>query len=259
MKSLRVATWAAIAGLLLAAGPGLAQVSADGMGKVLPVELYTCKYKEGQGAANLFSVIDGWNKFEDANKTDTYAAWVLTPFFYGTEQDFDVIWLGAYKDGNAMGKGLQNWVSKGGEQQAAFDKVIDCDAHVAYASAMYKAPAAGTTPASGFITIMDCKLNEGHEYEEIKAAELKWAQHLTKSGSKAGYYHWMPLFGGGDAEFDYKVASAYASFEEIGADFEAVANGGGRELSEATFGDIDECDDARVYVSKSVRAAKVRD
>jgi hypothetical protein len=259
MKSLRVALWPAMAGLLLAAAPGFAQVNAGGMGKVLPVELYTCKYKDGQTAANLHSVIDGWNRFEDANKTDTYAAWLLTPFFFGTEQDFDVIWLGAYKDGNAMGKGLQNWLTKGGEQQAAFDKVIDCDAHSAYASAMYKAPAAGTTPASGFITIMDCKLNEGHKYPDIKAAELKWAEHLKKSGSKAGYYHWMPYFGGGDADFDYKVAFAYSSFEEIGADFEGFANGGGRELSTEIFGDIDECDDARVYMSTSVREAKIRD
>jgi hypothetical protein len=259
MKSVSVALWPATAVLLLAAGPGFGQVNADGMGKVLPVELYTCKYKEGQTKANLMSVIDGWNRFQDAQKTDSYAAWLLTPYFYGTEQDFDVIWLGAYKDGNAMGKGLQNWLTKGGEQQAAFAKVIDCDAHSAYASAMYKAPAAGSTPASGFITIMDCKLNEEHKYPDIKAAELKWAEHLRKSGSKAGYYHWMPYFGGGDADFDYKVAFAYSSFEEIGADFEGFANGGGRELSMEIFGDIDECDDARVYISTSVREAKIRD
>ncbi len=259
MKILTVASCPAIAGLLLAAGPGFAQVSADGMGKVVPVEVYACKYREGQGAAELDSVIASWTKFEDDNKTDTYAAYLLTPYFYGKKQDFDIIWLGAYKDGNAMGADVQNWISKGGELQAAFDKVIECDEHSAYASSMYKAPAAGSTPGSGFVTIMDCKLNEGHEYADIKAAELKWAEHLGKSKSKAGYYHWMPLFGGGDAEFDYKVVNAYASFTEIGADFEQNANGGGRELSREIFGDIDECDDARVYVSKSIREAKIRD
>ena len=259
MNKLSVASCPAIAGLLLAAGPGLAQVSADGMGKVLPVEIYTCKYKEGQGSAELDSVIASWNQFEDDSKTATYAGYLLTPFFYGPEQDFDIIWLGAFKDGNAMGANLQNWISKGGEVQAAFDKVIDCDAHSGYASAMYKAPAAGSTPGSGFVTMMDCKLNEGHEYADIKAAELKWAEHLGKSKSKAGYYHWMPVFGGGDAEFDYKVVNAYASFTDIGADFEQNANGGGRELSREIFGDIDECDDARVYVSKSIREAKIRD
>ncbi|MEX2124888.1 MAG: hypothetical protein WD795_13415 [Woeseia sp.] len=47
----------AVAGLLLAAGSGHAQVSAEGMGKVLPVELYICTYNDGQGPADLDKVI----------------------------------------------------------------------------------------------------------------------------------------------------------------------------------------------------------
>lgn len=259
MQKLKIVTCLTVAGVLLAAGPGFAQVSADGMGKVLPVELYTCKYKEGQTAADLDPVVERWNEFQDDNDTDTYSAWLLTPFFYGPEQDFDVIWLGAFRDGNAMGEGLQSWITDGQELSGAFEEVIDCDAHLGFASAMYKAPPDNNPPESALITMMDCKLNEGHEYAEIKAAELKWAKHLTESGSEAGYYHWMPMFGGGDAEFDYKVVFAYPSFEDIGADFENFANGGGRDVSREIFGEIDECDDARVYVAESVRSAKIRD
>jgi len=248
-----------VACLLLAAGSGLAQVSNEGMGKVLPVELYICKFNEGQGMAELNDVIARWSKYADDSGMKDYAAWTLTPFFYGPEQDFDIIWLGAYKDGNVMGKELDNWLSTGGELQAAFDKVVDCNAHVAYSSAMYKAPADNATPTSGYLSVMDCKLNEGQRYEAIQSAEVKWADHLTRSGSKAGYWHWMPMYGGGDAEFDYKVVLGHPSFADIGADFERFANGGGRELSTATFGDIDECDDARVYVLNTVRAAQIRE
>jgi len=42
MNRLQVVTCSAFAGLLLATASGVAQVSSDGMGKVLPVELYTC-------------------------------------------------------------------------------------------------------------------------------------------------------------------------------------------------------------------------
>jgi hypothetical protein len=259
MNRLQVVTCSAFAGLLLATASGVAQVSSDGMGKVLPVELYTCKYNESQGRSDLDNVIARWSKFSDDHKVDDYAAWILTPFFYGPEQDFDVIWMGAYKDGNAMGAGLDNWIANGGELQAAFDKVVDCDAHVAYASAMYKAPADNATPESGYITMMDCKLNEGQRYEAIQAAEVKWADHLTRSGSKAGYWHWMPMYGGGDAEFDYKVVFAYPSFKDIGTDFEQFANGGGRDVSTETFGDIDECDDARVYIIDNIRSAQLRE
>lgn len=259
MNGLKIVTWSAVAGLLLTAAPGFAQVSAEGMGKVIPVELYACKFMEGKVNADLAEVIERWNTFADDSDMDDYAAWLLTPFFYTTEQDFDIIWLGAFKDGNAMGAGLQNWISNGGELSAAFAEVVDCGAHVAYASAMYKAPSGGNVPESGFITMMDCKLNKGQRYADIKAAELKWVDHLTKTGSKAAYYHWMPYFGGGDAEFDYKVVFAYPDFDEVGSDFEKFVNGGGRDLSMEIFGDIDECDDARVYVTKNIRSAKIRD
>ncbi len=259
MKSLKIVMFSAAAGLLLASAPGFAQVSADGMGKVVPVELYACKYQEGKNDADLAEVIERWNKFSDDSDMDDYAAWLLTPFFFTTEQDFDVIWLGAFRDGNAMGAGLQNWLSNGQELAAAFEEVVHCAAHVAYSSAMYKAPPAGNVPSSGFITMMDCKLNEGHRYADVKAAELKWADYLAKSGSKAAYYHWMPMFGGGDADFDYKVVFAYPDFKEIGSDVEKFANEGGRDTSREIFGDIDECDDARVYATRNIRSGKIRD
>ena len=259
MNSLKIVTYAAIAGLLLAAAPGLAQVNADGMGKVVPVELYACKFNEGKGGADLAAVIERWNQFADDSNMDNYAAWLLTPFFFTAEQDFDILWLGAFSDGNAMGSGLQNWISNGGELNAAFQEVLDCSAHVAYSSAMYKAPPEGNVPASGFITMMNCKLNEGHEYSDVKAAELKWVDHLTKTGSKSAYYHWMPMFGGGDADFDYKVVFAYPDFVEVGSDVENFANEGGREASREIFGDIDECDDARVYLTTNIRSGKIRD
>lgn len=258
MKLQKILVCPVLAGLLLGAGPGMAQVSADGLGKIVPVELFACSYREGKGAADFDNVVTRWNAYMDRNKTDSYAAWVLAPFFFGPEQDFDLLWLGAWRDGNAMGTGLADWIANGGELNAAFGEVVDCDAHVAYSSAMYRAPADKNVPSSGLITMMDCSLNEGHKYEEIQAAELKWVAHLNKTGSKAAYYHWRPMFGGGDAEFDYKVVFAYPDFKELGADVERIANGGGRTISMEIFGDIDECDDARVYLAKSVRAAKIR-
>lgn len=259
MNRFKIVASSAIAALLLVAAPGFGQVSADGMGKIVPVELYACKFVDGKDTDDLDKVIKRWNDYSDDSDLDDYAAWLLTPFFHTPEQDFDIIWLGAYKDGNAMGSGLQDWVTNGRELMAAFAEVVDCPAHVAYSSAMYKAPQSGNVPESGVITMMDCELNEGHRYSDVKAAELKWMDYLGDAGSKAAYYHWMPMFGGGDAEFDYKVVLAYPDFEALGANFEMFANDGGRDVSMDIFGNIDECDDARVYVTKSIRSAKIRD
>jgi hypothetical protein len=258
MKIIRCAAGAAAAIALLFSMPALAQVSKDGMGKVVPVEIFACKYNAGKGPADLDKVVARWNKFMDDNGVDNYAAWTLTPYYFGSEQDFDVLWLGASADGNAMGSGTQLWTSKGGDIQKAYNEVVKCNGHSGMSSAMYKAPAGGNTPASGVITMMDCKLNEGHRYADIQAAEVKWAAHLTSVGSKAAYYHWFPVFGGGDAEFDYKVVFSFPDFLALGADWERNANGGGREMSRDIFDDIDDCDDARVYIAQNRRAGKIR-
>ena len=252
-----VASLAAVVSMSFA-GLALAQVSKDGMGKVLPVELYACSYNDGQDAGDLGKVIDRWTKFMDDNNINNYAAWTLSPYFYGPDQDFDVIWMGAYSDGNAMGAGTDMWLADGGEIGEAFSEVMDCNGHIMLSSSMYKAPASEETPTSGIITMMDCELNEGKRYSDIKSAEIKWAEYLTGNGSTAGYWHWSPTFGGGDSEFDYKVVFSYTDFAALGADYEHGANGGGREASQGIFDDIDDCDDARVYIATSVRNAQLR-
>ncbi len=243
---------------LSATSVSVAQVSADGMGKVLPVELFACSYNDGKDAGDLQRVISRWNDYMDENNVDSYAAWTLTPYFYGAEQDFDMVWMGAHKDGRSMGEGTHNWLTGGGQLAAAFIDVLDCEAHIGLASAMYKAPAGGT-PESSIITMMDCEINEDSRYSDVRAAELEWAEYQTEQGSEAGTWHWFPTFGGGDQDYDYKVVTAYPSFVELGVDWEQVANGGGRAALMDIFDDVDDCDDARVYVATSVRAAQLRD
>ena len=243
----------------IAMGSAMAQVSEEGMGKVLPVELFACSYKDRQDEGDLNRVISRWNSYMDERNNDDYAAWTLAPYHYGPNQEFDIIWMGAYTDGNAMGAGVDQWFAEGGDINDAFEEVLTCDAHVGLASAMYKSPPDNETPGSSIITMMDCELNEGNRYSDIKTAELAWAKHMTSAGSTAGTFHWFPVYGGGDAEFDYKVINAYANYTELGADWERFSNGGGREASTEIFGDIDECDDARVYVATSRRAAQLRE
>ena len=86
----------------LSAPAANAQVTEDGMGKVIPVELYACTFNDGQDMEDLEEVIEDWTEYMDGQDIDDYAAWTLMPFFYGVEQEFDFIWMGAFADGNAM-------------------------------------------------------------------------------------------------------------------------------------------------------------
>jgi hypothetical protein len=243
---------------LSATSVSVAQVSEDGMGKVLPVELFACNFNDGKDMGDLERVNRRWNEWMDENNADYYAAWLLTPYFYGAEQDFDVVWMGAHTNGKVMGEDTHKWITEGGPVSDAFNDVISCSAHVGLSSAMYKAPSGQVTPASSIISMMDCEMNEGSRYSDVRSAEMKWAKYMTEQGSAAGTWHWFPVYGGGGQEYDYKVVTAYPSFVELGVDWEQFANGGGRAASMDIFDDVDECDDARVYVAKSVREAQLR-
>ena len=258
MKTLRSGAALVAALSLFAACQAVAQVTEDGMGKMVHVELYACNFNEGMGRADLDRTVDMWNEWNDERDANDYAAWTLTPYYYGQEQDFDFIWMGAFSDGNSMGRGLDQWLAEGTEIAMEFDKVADCIGHVGLSSAMFKAPPESRTPQSAVITMMNCEMEEGTEYDDVIKAELAWAKVMTDAGSTAGTWHWFPTFGGGDQDFDYKVVSAHENFSEFGKDWEFYANGGGRDKSMSTFKDLDECDDARVYIAQSRRAAQVR-
>jgi hypothetical protein len=258
MKKLTgIAALIAATGML--ASPGTtAQVSKDGMGKMVPVELYVCEFVEGKGEADLEPVIAQWSEFMDGQKIRDYAAWLLYPYYHGIDQSFDFVWMGAYKDGKAMGRGGHAWVTEGGPVAAAFDEVVHCPVHVGLTSAMYQSPPGNETPGSAILTMSDCTMNEGTRYSDVRAAELKWAAYLQEKGSESGTYHWFPDFGGGDQDFDYKIVNAYEDMQALGESWEMLANGGGRQQSNEIFDDIDECDDARVYVARSIRSAQLR-
>ncbi|MDH4256869.1 MAG: hypothetical protein OEX13_20415, partial [Gammaproteobacteria bacterium] len=180
MKRIFVAA-AALGTVVLAGGPSYAQVTEDSMGKVVPVHLYICNFVGRKGPSDLNKVIANWNLYMDERNSTNYAAWTLAPYHYGGDNTFDVAWLGVYTDGNALGAATDQWLAEGAELRDDFAEVLDCVAHLGMASAMYKRPADTGTPATGIITIMDCKLNEGHRYEDIQAAEVQWAEHMTRS------------------------------------------------------------------------------
>jgi len=60
------------------AGTAAASNHDAGM-KVVPVELYAWKYREGQGPGDLEEVITMWSSWADKQGMENYAAWTLTP------------------------------------------------------------------------------------------------------------------------------------------------------------------------------------
>jgi hypothetical protein len=259
MRKLLKSGGAAALSLLVGMSAADAQVTSEGMGKIVPVHLYACNFNDGQNMSDMNNVIERWNEFMDEQGVDSYAAWTLVPYHYGGDQMADVLWLGAYRDGNAMGEGTDMWLTAGGDLAADFAEVATCQAHLGFSSAMYKAPPSGNTPDSGILEMSNCKMKDGVRYSDVRSAEIEWAEYMNENDSRAATYHWFPTHGGGDQDFNYKIVSAYENYTQYGKDWEHGANGGGRAVSVGLFGDLDDCDDARVYVATSIRAAGIRE
>lgn len=143
MRKILISVFSGFLALLTGSGVALGQ-DQELVSKVVPVEVWTCNYKEGHGPTDIDAATDAWNGYMDENNVDSYAAWTLTKSYYGPDQEFDVIWLGAWTDGNAMGTASDMMAETGGEYLAKFFVALDCATHSNLASLNYKLPGDGT-------------------------------------------------------------------------------------------------------------------
>lgn len=240
---------------LLGSAPVFAQ---DDAMLIIPLELFTCNYNDQKGPADLDKVVAKWNAWADKNGVEDYAAWTLTPFYFGSEQEFDVIWLGAGKDAVALGKAQDSYLAETEGLHAAFDEVLSCDAHSNFASVNHKLPPKSETPSNGVLTFSDCKIKEGGTFEALGAAMEEWTKHLSDAGSTAGIWHWYPAFGGGGEEFSFKWLESYKNFAELGGDYERYGNGRGYETKGRLFDDLIDCDSTRAYITQNRRFVQLR-
>ncbi len=243
--------------LIFFAGSGSVSAQDDGM-LVIPVELFTCTYNNRQDPDDLDNVIDKWNAWADRNEIDDYAAWTLTPYYFGPDQEFDVIWMGAGKTAVALGKSQDAYLANNDGLDDDFEEVISCDSHSNFASVNYKAPPEGATPASSVLTFSDCKYKEGATFSAVSAAMAQWSQHLSDEGSVTGIWHWYPVYGGGGEEFDFKWLQAHANLADLGADYDRYGTGGGFRTRGTLLNHLIDCDSSRAYLAQSRRFVQLR-
>ena len=212
-----------------------------------PVETYTCMYNEGMGPDDLDDAVDKWNKWMDKEGQTNYFASTLVPIYFGSET-FDFGWLGFYPTGAEMGAGSDHWLAKGGEHAANFAAVADCDTHTGFASTEVKAPADNGEEDDGqfILTFTDCKITAEDESTDILGAIGQWTAYATESGYKNGAWVMFPVYGGGGAEYDFKMVQGHDDLSSLGQDWDRYAKGDYIKAGEFNPGLYD-CDDARVY------------
>ncbi|RLQ21790.1 hypothetical protein DWB85_10915 [Seongchinamella sediminis] len=218
------------------------------------IDAYLCNYRDGKDAEDLMQVTQKWNKWMDRHGAAPYSAWILHPVLSSTNMPIDVVWLGAWQNGNDMGKGMQAWSEKGGELGEEFEEVIDCAEHSLAASVNIRPPSEGWPGETGVVAFTNCALGDGKSVMDAMKVHRAWAEHLASTGSKAGMWAFFPAAGQADIEWSHKIVVGHPDYLSYGADWERFANGQGwRKAMELTAGGEVSCDSPRVYHSVTVR------
>ena len=241
--------------LLLLTGIGLADEhagEADEANVATPVEMFSCKYNEGKGPADLNVATKNWNAWADSRGIDDYSAWTLTPYYSGPEQDFDVLWLGSSKNAKTLGRVQDAWLATGTKEAAGFAEAISCDSHGAYAVLQMKEPPTRDNPSNIFISFSDCNTVDGTTFDDMYMPLIEWGKYKGENGSTAGMWIFFPSFGGGGEDFDFKLVTAHQNLEDMGADWDQFSESGWQKANELFAGKL-QCDSSRGYMATSRR------
>jgi hypothetical protein len=238
---------AVVCGLIVASVSGnlLAQDEKDEGPEIFPVELYACSFHDGKGPADLQHWADMWNEWVDGQDATSYSAWTLMPFYYGENQDFDFLWLGAAPDAVSLGRAQDAWVSRSGDLPAEFARFASCGAHGNFAAMNIKQPPEDQAK-SVVLSFSDCTVEDGKTWDDVGPVLAAWSDYRAANGSKSGMWVLWPAYGGGSVDFDFKFITSHRSYESLGVDYDQYTSGGYAKADELFNGVID-CDVSRSY------------
>lgn len=254
-KFVMALTWT---GLLLSAGTGIAdehEGEAEESNVATPMEIFTCKYNEGQDRADLDAAIGKWNKWADEEDLTDYSAWILVPYYSGPEQDFDVIWLGGSEKAKSMGRAQDTWLATGGAEQRAFDEAITCDSHGAFSVLRMKQPPERDNPSNLVVSFSDCNMAEDVSFDDLYMPLRQWGKYKGENGSTAGMWVFFSAFGGGGEQYDFKWVTAHQDLEALGEDWDQYNESGWEKANELFAGKLS-CDSSRAYLANNIRRAE---
>jgi len=247
MKRLLLAASTAACTLLMGTSVTFAQ---DGPPQFRPIEMWTCSYAGRNDRDDLDSVYEG---IVESAGDEAYAAWHLDPYFAGSRaNDFDFFYLGAWEDGTTMGRDLTNYLANATDVGEAWDEALDCVAHMFASNRIQANPATDDGTGNFILTVSDCNVAHDSNPAQAIGALQRFNAYRVANGSTVGTFAWFPVYGDGEAEFDFKLAQAYADFQALGDAFQWSVDNQAYNVSDAMTQGVVDCDEARVYTGTTI-------
>lgn len=242
-----------IAGLVLLPLSGLNVASAqdDGPPQFRPVELWACSYRDGKDQGDMDDVYDD---LREAATDAPYAAYQLYPYFAGSlAAQFDFIYLGVWEDGASMGPDMDHYLTNAGDVGTAWEETVECNATL-FASNRIQAPPDTNPDGSGnfVLTVSDCNVEHGRTSAQAIGAISRFNDYRVANGMTIPTIAWFPVFGGGDAEFDFKLLNVYPNATAVGNWFQWAVDTASYQVSADMMEGLVSCDESRMYLGSTI-------
>lgn len=215
-----------------------------------PVEMWACTLKDGKDQGDVQNVYEG---IVESSGDAAYAAWHLNPYFVGNlRENFEFLYLGAWADGSSMGGGLKNEMENASDVGEEWDETLDC-ASLMFASNRIQANAdVGEGDGNFVLAVSDCDVAEGRTSAQAIGAISRFNDYRVANGLTVGTIAWFPVYGGGDADYTFKLVSVFGDGQALGDAFQwTVDNAAYRVEGDMTDGLVS-CDEARVYSGTTI-------
>lgn len=249
------------AGLLLFFGLGSAsaQDEENNEPRVRPIEAMACTFNEGKGWDDLKKANAAWNAWMDERGAKDYGGFVMSPAYHSDLKALDFVWVGVWRDGNAMGADSDAWITEGRDIGKLYEDVSSCSAASTYISRPLKLPkddGNDETDNRFVVTFRNCSFEQEGEgvWDDFMAAHKEWNAYADENDIPGSAYLWWPGAGeSADADYDFKYLSAWDDHTARGKGWQKyITDGHWRKRSEILGGKYD-CDSPRIYNAWVVR------
>jgi hypothetical protein len=224
-------------------------------GRIAPVEVRSCDFVDGHGESALIDLaaeLNGWMAMTAAPERQVYA---LLPLAHSDEIAFDVLWVDAWSDGATMGESMAHRREHGAALVPFFERALNCNSIRNFSVVTVREPLeAGRL---GPLEATTCTLRLGASLEAALQAVGEWVDYTETFGSTAAHWLLFPAYGErSDADYTFKWAVGYASFDAFGRDYEQLTNGNGLDRFSELLDPLVRCDSPRLYDVRPIRAPR---
>jgi hypothetical protein len=248
MKKILISLATAI--VLATSGVSVGFAQDDGAPQFRPVEMWACSLRDGKDRGDLDSV---YESTVAASGDEAYAAFHLEPYYAGGLVDnFDFLYLGVWADGSTMGTNLTGYFANGDDADEEWNETLDCSSLMFASTRIQDNAGDGTGDGNFMLTVSDCNVGHGRTSGQAMAALNRFNDYRLANGSTVGSLAWFPVYGGGDAEFDFKRVHVYSDIKALGDDFSWFVDNAAYNTEGDLLDGLLSCDEARVYIGSTI-------